>query len=112
MCETRLKPLSVIHYLCKQSNTEIEIDRIAVNTDFDINTVFYVDDQILLAKCDDYLQCFVYSLNNMPAEFSMEINTEKETKIMACRGTEAIRSQICISMMEVFQYKNSALLLA
>jgi hypothetical protein len=37
-----------------------------------------VDDQLLLAKSEDYLKYSVCSLNNtIVAEFSMEINTEK-----------------------------------
>lgn len=67
-----------------------------------------MDGEIILAKCDDYLQCSIYSLNNVSVKFSVEISTAKETKIMACRGIESIRSKICIRMMqEVFECKNS-----
>jgi hypothetical protein len=57
----------------------------------------------LMIICNAY----IYSLNNISVTFSMETNTGKETKIMAYRGIESIRSKICISMMqEIFECKN------
>jgi hypothetical protein len=37
--------------------------------------VQYVDDQIFLAKSADELQCLVFNLNNITAEFSVKLNT-------------------------------------
>jgi hypothetical protein len=59
--------------------------------------MLFAYDQVLLAKCEDYLQYSVLNLNKIASEFSMEINTEK-TRVMAFRRMEPIRSKICINM--------------
>jgi hypothetical protein len=58
--------------------------------------MLFADDQVLLAKSEDDLQCSVHSLNKIASEFSMEINAEK-TRVMAFRGMEPIRTKICIN---------------
>jgi hypothetical protein len=39
--------------------------------------MLFADDQVLLAKCEDYLQYSVLNLNKIASEFSTEINAEK-----------------------------------
>jgi hypothetical protein len=55
----------------------------------------FVEEEILLNSSENGLQFKVYTLNNIAAKFSVEINTG-ETKIMAFRRMEPIGSRICI----------------
>jgi hypothetical protein len=71
-------------------------DNIPINRNVDNYTMLFADDQVLLAKSEDDLQYSVHNLNNIASEVSMEINSEK-TRVMAFRGTEPIRSKICIN---------------
>jgi hypothetical protein len=73
--------LSLLFIIYANKNTETEIDWITISTDLNIIIVLYIDDQILLAKSDDYLQCSVYKLNYITAEISIQINIEKERGI-------------------------------
>jgi hypothetical protein len=57
--------------------------------------MLFVEEEILLKSSENGLQFKVYILNNIAAKFSMEINI-RETKIMAFRRMESIRSRICI----------------
>jgi hypothetical protein len=49
-----------------------------------IDTTLFAGHQILLSRSKEYLQYSVYNLNNAAAEFSTEINTERN-KITALR---------------------------
>jgi hypothetical protein len=64
---------------------------IPINRNVNIDTMLFADDQVLLAKSEDDLQYSVHNFNNIASEFSTEINAE-ETRVMAFRGMEPIRS--------------------
>jgi hypothetical protein len=49
-----------------------------------------------LIKYGGNLQYSVYTLNNPAVEFSMKINTKRETKIGASREMEPIRSKTAL----------------
>jgi hypothetical protein len=59
---------------------------IPINRNFNIDTMLFADDQVLLAKSEDDL----HNLNKIASEFSMEINAEK-TRVMAFREMEPIK---------------------
>jgi hypothetical protein len=50
---------------------------ISISGIFNIDAMMSVDNQILLAKSEDYVRYSEYSLNNITAEFSMQINIER-----------------------------------
>jgi hypothetical protein len=45
---------------------------IPINRNFNMDTVLFADDQVLIAKAD--LQYSVHNLNKMAAKYSLEIN--------------------------------------
>jgi hypothetical protein len=57
----------------------IKISRI-----FNIGTVLYSNEKTPLATAENYVQCLLYNLNNVAADFSIEMNIEN-TKIMVFR---------------------------
>jgi hypothetical protein len=68
--------------------------------------MLFADDHVLLAKSEDDLQYSVHNLYKIASEFSMEIKAE-ETRVMAFRGMEPIRSKICINNKTLKQKKKS-----
>jgi hypothetical protein len=66
------------------------------NRNFNMDTVLFADDQVLIAKSESDLQYSVHNLNKIAAKYSLEINIEK-TKVMAFKGREPVRSKICIN---------------
>jgi hypothetical protein len=66
-----------------------------INRNVNIDTMLFADDQVLLAKSEDYLQYSVHNLNKIAFEFYTELNEEK-TKVMAFREMEPNRSKILI----------------
>jgi hypothetical protein len=93
-----LSPLLFIIYMNKiiQKWKVTRHGNIPINRNININTMFFADDQVLLAKSEEDLQYSVRNLNKIASEFSMEINAEK-TRVMAFREMEPIRSKICIN---------------
>jgi hypothetical protein len=66
--------------------------------------MLFADDQVLLAKSED-LQYLTHNFNKRVPEFFMKINAE-ETRVMAYRGLEPIRSKICINNKTLKQQNN------
>jgi hypothetical protein len=64
-------------------------------TEIGTHTTLFVEEEILLNSSENGLQFKVYTLININAKFSMEVNTG-ETKIMTFRRMEPIGSRICI----------------
>jgi hypothetical protein len=81
---------------------------IPISRNFNSDTRFFADDQVLLTKSEDDLQYSVHNLNNRAEELPMEISTGK-TKIMAFKGKEPVKSKICINnstleQVNIFNY--------
>jgi hypothetical protein len=76
-----LSPLPFIIYTNKiiQKWKVTRHGNIPINRNVNINTMLFADDQVLLAKYEDYLQYSVHNLNKIASKFSMEINAEKTT---------------------------------
>jgi hypothetical protein len=74
-----LLPLLFIIYMNKtiQKWKVTRHGNIQINTNINIDTMLFADDQVLLAKFEDDLQYSVHNLNKTASEFSMEINAEK-----------------------------------
>jgi hypothetical protein len=56
--------------------------------------MLFADDQVLIAKSESDVQYSVHNLNKIAAKYFLEINIE-ETKVMAFKGREPVRSKIC-----------------
>jgi hypothetical protein len=69
---------------------------IPINRTFNMDTMLFADDQVLITKSESVLQYSVHNLNKTAAKYFLEINIEK-TKVMAFKGREPVRSKICIN---------------
>ena len=61
-----------------------------------VNTILYVDDQILMATSEDELQTMEYHLNLIARKYKMTISSTK-TKSMAMCGNHIQREKIVIN---------------
>jgi hypothetical protein len=69
---------------------------INVQNNTKLNTILFVDDQVIIANSEDNLQRGVFTLNNTLNRFGMTISC-KESKVMAFVGQEPVRSKITIN---------------
>ena len=68
----------------------ISREGITLSTSIKINTLFFVDDQIIIADTEDNLQRGVFSLQNTTENFGMEMSSEK-SETMALLGQDPVR---------------------
>jgi hypothetical protein len=52
-------------------------ENISISRNLNTDIMLFADDQILQAESEDNLQYSVYNLTNIAAEFSMEMNKER-----------------------------------
>jgi hypothetical protein len=50
---------------------------IPINRNFNMDTMLYADDQVLIPKSESDLKYSVHNLNKIAAKYSLEINIEK-----------------------------------
>jgi hypothetical protein len=61
-----------------------------------LNTILFVDDQVIVARTEDDMQRAVYALNNVAIKYNLKISVNK-TKTMVLKGKVNVRPQIVLN---------------
>lgn len=70
-----------------------------------VDTLLFADDQVIITSSEDDLQRAVFELNNIAAEYNLEISPIK-TKVMAYQGKEPLRAKIVLKDRIIEQVMN------